>query len=112
VLPPVLVGGHSDLALRRAARHDGWIGVHYALSEALEHLERMRRLRREAGRMNGHFEIALALQDPPDQDARRRLEDAGMTILLHPAPWPADSVGTTTADRRDALERAAARLLG
>jgi probable F420-dependent oxidoreductase len=111
-LPPVLVGGHSDSALRRAARHDGWIGVHYALTEALAHLERMRRVRRESGRMGGHFEIALALQDPPDQDARRRLEDAGMTILLHPAPWSADSTGTTTADRRDALERAAARLLG
>ncbi len=110
-LPPVLVGGHSDTALRRATRNDGWIGVHYALSKALDHLERMRRMRRESGRINGRFEIALALQEPPDPDTRRRLEDAGMTILLHPAPWPADSAGITTADRRDALERAAARLI-
>ena len=109
--PPVLVGGHSDKALRRAVRNDGWIGVHYDLTEALERLGRMQRMLREAGRANGHFEIALALQEPPDRDARKRLEDAGMTILLHPAPWPADPAGMTAADRRDAVERAAARLL-
>lgn len=110
--PPVLVGGHSEAALRRAARNDGWIGVHYDLPEALERLERMRSLRRVLGRSEAPFSIALALMRPPDADARRRLEDAGMTILLHPAPWPADPAAMTAADRRDALERAAARLLG
>jgi len=109
--PPFLVGGHSDSALRRAARHDGWIGVHYGLSEAPERLERVRRFRREAGRGALRFEAALALQEAPDRDARRRLEDAGMTILLHPAPWPADPAAMALRDRRDALERAASRLL-
>jgi len=110
--PPVLVGGHSDSALRRAARHDGWIGVHYAFAEALERLARVRQLRRESGRGDAPFEAALALQEPPDRDAKKRLEDAGMTILLHPAPWPANDPTASLASRRDALELAAARLLG
>jgi len=110
--PPVLVGGHSEAALRRAARNDGWIGVHYDLPEALERLARMRTLRRDIGRPDAPFSIALALTQSPDSDARRRLEEAGMTILLHPAPWSADPAGSTPGDRRDALERAAARVLG
>ena len=33
---PIYVGGLSDIALRRAARHDGWIGDLISTEQALE----------------------------------------------------------------------------
>ncbi|MBK7948048.1 MAG: TIGR03619 family F420-dependent LLM class oxidoreductase [Deltaproteobacteria bacterium] len=109
--PPVWVGGESAVAMRRAARCDGWLGIYYDEAGALERIEQVQRARREAGRANEAFEIALALREAPDAAARRRLEGAGMTVLLHPAPWPADPGGIGLAERRAALERAAERLI-
>ena len=108
--PPVWVGGESAPALRRAARCDGWLGIQYGFEEALDRLAALRKMRREVGRENAAFDIALALRDLPDRDMRLRLEEAGMTILLHPAPWSADPTGISLAERRSALERAAERL--
>jgi probable F420-dependent oxidoreductase len=110
--PLVWIGGESPAALARAARWDGWLGVYYDVDEALARLAQVDRLRREAGRGNRPFDVALALRSAPDREARRRLEEAGMTVLLHPAPWPADPSAMTLADRRRALEQAAERLLG
>jgi probable F420-dependent oxidoreductase len=43
---PILVGGHSDVALRRAARiGDGWIGIHYTLAELREYIAKLQALR-------------------------------------------------------------------
>jgi probable F420-dependent oxidoreductase len=109
--PQVWIGGESAAAMQRAARHRGWIGVHYEEAEALSRLAEITRLRRAFGRTNEPFEIALALREAPDRAARRRLEEAGMTVLLHPAPWPADPMGRSGIDRRNALEDAAERIL-
>lgn len=108
--PPVWVGGESPAALRRAARADGWIGIHYGVDEAVERLARLKAVRRELGREGAPFDAALALREAPDRDARARLEEAGMTVLLHPAPWPTDPTGVSLDDRKRMLEQAARRL--
>ncbi len=59
---PVLVGGLSDVAFRRAARHDGWVGDIYTVEEACRHAARLLDLRAEAG-ATGSFEIITALSD-------------------------------------------------
>ena len=45
---PIYVGGHSELALRRAARLDGWIGVYYQLDELEAYCEQLLGYREEA----------------------------------------------------------------
>jgi probable F420-dependent oxidoreductase len=84
---PVLVGGDSDRALRRAATiGDGWIGLDYKEDRLLERLEVLRRLREEAGRTAGPFEIIAAVRARPDPAMHERLAAAGVTGLIA-VPW-------------------------
>ena len=84
---PILCGGESEVALRRAARLcDGWVGYAYAWDEAVGYAQRLNALRREYGRENEPFEIVLALLEPPSVDIYRRAEDAGITTVMC-RPW-------------------------
>ena len=75
---PLLVGGISEPALRRAATlGDGWLGSGHTLEEATRLLGRLRELRKEAGRENEPFESIVPLVVPPDLDTLQRLEEAG-----------------------------------
>lgn len=53
--PPVVVGGETPAALRRAARHDGWIGLDHTPESAAAKVERLRALRDREGR----FEVTV-----------------------------------------------------
>ena len=58
--PAVHVGGESDAALRRAARlGDGWIGITHTLESVRRPVKVLGKLREEAGRTDGRFEITL-----------------------------------------------------
>ncbi|MDT5100200.1 MAG: hypothetical protein QOC76_3937 [Mycobacterium sp.] len=84
---PILCGGESDVALRRAARLcDGWVGYAYAWDEAVGYAQRLTALRREYGLQDKPFEIVLALLEPPSVDIYRRAEDAGITTVMC-RPW-------------------------
>ncbi len=85
---PILGGGHSAPALRRAAQLcDGWIAAGaYTESEAWEHLAELREQLQRAGRQDEPFSIYLSLREFPDVDLYRRFEDAGVTDMVC-APW-------------------------
>ena len=84
---PIMCGGESEAALRRAARLcDGWVGAAYTLDTAVPYVERLKALRREYGRGEEAFEILLALMDPPTADLYKRAEDIGITAVMA-APW-------------------------
>jgi probable F420-dependent oxidoreductase len=84
---PIMCGGESEAALRRAARLcDGWVGTAYTLETATPYVTRLHELRRECGRAGEPFEILLALMDPPTPDLYRRAEDIGITAVMA-APW-------------------------
>ncbi|MGV0581497.1 TIGR03619 family F420-dependent LLM class oxidoreductase [Mycolicibacterium elephantis] len=84
---PILCGGESEAALRRAARLcDGWVGYAYTLDDATGYVRRLSELRREYGRENEPFEIILALLDPPSPDLYKRAEDLGITAVMC-SPW-------------------------
>ncbi|MCP3984043.1 MAG: TIGR03619 family F420-dependent LLM class oxidoreductase [bacterium] len=77
---PILIGGISKFALRRAATlGDGWIGTGQTPDEALEFCRALRGLRKEAGRESEPFETIIPLVVPPELDVLRRLESEGMT---------------------------------
>jgi probable F420-dependent oxidoreductase len=59
---PVYVGGLSEVAFARAARHDGWIGDLYTMDEAAAHAARLAEIRAETG-ATGDFAVITALTD-------------------------------------------------
>jgi probable F420-dependent oxidoreductase len=84
---PIVVGGVSDTALRRAARlGDGWISDIHPLAELRDIATRLRALRQECGRGGEPFEIVAACSDAVGIDGYRRLQDAGVTCL-QTMPW-------------------------
>lgn len=84
--PPLLIGGESDAALRRAARAgDGWIGMSHTLETAATQLERLRKLRAEAGRAGDAFEICLGAPVTSSEGVAR-WEELGVTRLIV-SPW-------------------------
>ena len=82
---PVWVGGISDLALRRAARNDGWLSDLQTAEEILECITRVQTYRKELGR-DGPFDIMVSASDAADIDGYRRLGDGGATHVLT-MPW-------------------------
>jgi probable F420-dependent oxidoreductase len=81
---PILIGGHSDAALRRAARvGDGWMHAGGGQAADLDGaLGRLAALRRECGRDKDPFEIHVISMDAFSLDGVRRLEDRGVTDAL------------------------------
>ena len=80
---PLLVGGHADPALRRAARlGDGWMHAGGDAAELDAHLARLAELRREYGREREPFEIHVISLDAYSPDGIRRLEDKGITDCI------------------------------
>ena len=83
---PIWVGGISDAALRRAARYDGWLSDLQTSKEIAACIQRVRALRREAGRGDAPFDVMASASDAFDLDGYRRLRDAGVTHVLT-LPW-------------------------
>jgi probable F420-dependent oxidoreductase len=80
---PILVGGHADRALRRAATlGDGWVHGGGDPAELPGLLERLAELRRDAGRAGDPFEIHVISMDAYSPDGVRRLEDMGVTDVV------------------------------
>lgn len=85
---PIYCGGHTDAALKRAARYgDGWIGNAYPWDEVVEKVGRLKGYLKEYGRENNPFEIVVGFYEPPSVDLYRRAEDeVGVTGTMT-MPW-------------------------
>jgi probable F420-dependent oxidoreductase len=102
---PILCGGESEVALRRAARLcDGWVGYAYGWDESVGYATRLTELRREYGREQEPFEIVLALLEPPSVDMYRRAEEAGITTVMC-RPWLGLEAGAGVESYREPIER-------
>lgn len=79
--PPIIIGGHSMPAYRRAARWaDGVNFVSLSEDELVERLAVIRKLRAEYGREKEPFQV-FAGMPAFTLDAMRRLEEKGVTTL-------------------------------
>jgi probable F420-dependent oxidoreductase len=83
---PVYVGGLSDAALRRAARHDGWISDLITTDEARTYRERIDAERARLGREGTDFSMIVSLSDALTVDQFREAEAVGVTDNLT-MPW-------------------------
>jgi probable F420-dependent oxidoreductase len=84
--PPILVGGESKAALKRAARLcDGWIGMQADFEHGKQQVDTLRQLLDEYERDASKFQFCLggAVTSPDDA---KRWEDIGITRLVF-APW-------------------------
>lgn len=84
--PPILVGGESRAALRRAARlGDGWIGMAHTPESAAAQIAGLRSVLLEHGRDPSSFEVVLGGPVASREDAHR-WEELGVTRMIV-SPW-------------------------
>jgi alkanesulfonate monooxygenase SsuD/methylene tetrahydromethanopterin reductase-like flavin-dependent oxidoreductase (luciferase family) len=78
---PILIGGHAEAALKRAARCDGWMHGGGQREELDRLIKRLNQIREEEGR-TGPFEIHVISVDAFTLDGIKRLEDKGVTDII------------------------------
>lgn len=85
---PILVGGHAEPALRRAAaRGDGWIHGGGNPEELPGLITRVHALRDEMGRAADPFEVHAISMDAYSAEGIRRLEELGVTDAIVGFRW-------------------------
>ena len=86
---PILVGGHSGAALRRAARlGDGWLHGGGDPDDLPGLLARLGELRRREGTADRPFEVHVISMDAYSAEGVRRLEEQGVTDVIVGFRWP------------------------
>lgn len=83
---PIYIGGMSEPALRRAARHDGWISDLISTDAAADHRQRIEDERERLDRTDVPFTMVCSLDDAWTIDDYRRAGDVGVTDVLT-MPW-------------------------
>jgi probable F420-dependent oxidoreductase len=80
---PLLVGGHSEAALRRAVlKGDGWMHAGGDPDELDRMLARLAEIRKAEGDERDDFEVHVISYDAYDLDGVKRLEDKGVTDCI------------------------------
>jgi probable F420-dependent oxidoreductase len=90
---PFYIGGHTDAALRRAARvGDGWTSAMMKFDQLRETIDTLGRLRTEYGRADKPFEIQAVCIDKFGRSGYQDLAGAGVTDAIV-VPWVMDGIG-------------------
>jgi probable F420-dependent oxidoreductase len=102
---PVLVGGHGEAALRRAAAAgDGWLHGGGNPADLPGLLARLTQLRAEYGTADRPFEVHVISTDAYSVDGIRRLADTGVTEVIVGFRWPYH-VGPDNEDLQPKLDK-------
>lgn len=90
---PFYIGGHTDVALKRAARvGDGWTSAMMTGSQIADTIGQLKALLAEFGRTDDPFEFQVVCIDKFGIDGHRELVQAGVTdnIVM---PWVFEGLG-------------------
>jgi len=99
---PILLGGHGQAMLRRAARTgDGWMHGGGDPADLPGLLARLAELRSEEGTSDRPFQVHVISLDAFTVDGVRRLEEQGVTDVILGFRWPY----TTEADTQPLAEK-------
>jgi len=108
---PILIGGHSEQALRRAARlGDGWTSAGSSWEDLARMLKRLAELRREHGTERKPFQLHAGAPDLNSVDSYRRLEEMGVTHGVA-SVWNVYETPTTLEGKLDAVRRFAGEVI-
>jgi probable F420-dependent oxidoreductase len=104
---PFYVGGHTDVALKRAARvGDGWTSAMMKAEQLAETIRTLNKYREEFGRADSPFEFQAVCIDKFGVDGHRELAESGVTdnIVI---PWLMDGFGfdASLKDKQDSMKR-------
>ncbi|RIL03093.1 MAG: LLM class F420-dependent oxidoreductase [Proteobacteria bacterium] len=109
---PILIGGHADAALRRAARlGDGWMHAGGDAAQRDAYLAKLAALRREYGTERKPFEIHVIALEAYTLDGIKRLEDQGVTDVIVGFRNAYETDTTPLAQKIDALRGYADRII-
>ncbi len=97
---PIWVGGKSRAALRRAARHDGWLGMNYPLDEIGHLLKQLSACRDEVSTGKEPFEVFVIPNAIPSLDLYGQLEDMGVTSTMGMGWYPGDPATVSLEAKR------------
>ncbi|AXB47699.1 TIGR03619 family F420-dependent LLM class oxidoreductase [Amycolatopsis albispora] len=90
---PFYVGGHTEVALKRAAKYaDGWSSAMMKFDDLRSTIGRLRELLAEAGRADAPFEYQAVCIDSFGVDGYRAQADIGVTDVIT-MPWMFDGIG-------------------
>ncbi len=111
---PIYVGGHTEPALRRAARTgDGWSSAMMGFDRLCAVIARLAELRAEYGRADAPFEIQAVCVDRFGLDGYRQQAEAGVTDAIV-VPWLLYGAGfdADLSVKKDGLRRFADEVIG
>ncbi len=109
---PIYVGGHSDPALRRAARAgDGWISAMLTREEIESHVAQIHSYLGEHGREVEGFRVMVTPFWVPDRESFNGLDSVGVTDIIT-APWYFYGEDASTLEGKvRSIERFAAEII-
>jgi probable F420-dependent oxidoreductase len=88
---PILSGGASPAALRRAARNDGWLGVPMMTDALMETVRGLLAAREDMGKAGQPFDVCCSLLQPLTRELEGQLEELGahhnMVLPWVVTPW-------------------------
>ncbi len=79
---PILVGGHSEVALKRAARAEGWMCAGLEIEPLAKHISRIHELREEYGVADRPYRVFTTGEGAFTQEGREELENIGVTDVV------------------------------
>jgi probable F420-dependent oxidoreductase len=79
---PILIGGHTDIALKRAARADGWMCAGLDIDQLAVHITRINELRDEYGNAGRPYSVFTTGADAFSKEGIEKLEGIGVTDVV------------------------------